>query len=55
MIYPYKVKYDGIYYEPGTDVPSDKDKGVSVSDAPITVTEDKEEVVIAKPKKIRKK
>lgn len=54
MIYPYKVKYDGIYYEAGMEVPSDV-KGVDVESAPITITEEKEEVVVATPKKTRKR
>lgn len=52
MIYPYKVKYNGKFYNAGQDVPSDV-KVVEEIQPPIT--EDKAEVTAEPPKKASKK
>lgn len=48
MVFDYKVKYNGKYYEVGEDVPMDEPKGTS-KPAPIEQAED--QAVVAEEKK----
>lgn len=48
MIYPYKIKYNGKFYNAGENVPNDV-KAVEEIQPPIT--DDKAEVVVEQPKK----